>query len=134
MSDRARGAWLILLGSLLAAPGCSQKDAERIGLVSGKALAKAGELTANAGAQLGIDLRKAQADLDELQLAGRIQVRLKWDRALQGAHIQVRADGDNVTLTGQVESEPQRQRALELAQSTEGVTKVHDALETGAGK
>lgn len=113
--------------SLVALCGCNDQDAERIGRVGGKAFDKANELTNDAGDKIGLSIRNAKSNLE---VPGRVQTRLKWDQGLQGAAIKVGADKEGVTLSGTVKDEFQRRRAIELAETTIGVTKVTDKLET----
>jgi len=62
-------------------------------------------------------------------LAARVRARLSWDKSLEGSAIQVQATGGLVELTGLVRDLEQRQRAVELANSTVGVSQVADVLE-----
>lgn len=117
-----------LMCLLFAIAGCSDQELQKLGKVGNKALTKAGEFTSQAGEQIGVSL-PAISNLDQLELANRIYVRLKWDQALQGAHIKVHAVGGKVTLTGQVRNEAQRRWAMEITQGTAGVESVSEALE-----
>jgi osmotically-inducible protein OsmY len=109
--------------------GCSDQDADRISRVSGKALTKATELTTQARGRISLSLRNPTVSLNDTELGARVEARLAWDEALKGAKIKAEASGGEVTLTGTVAQEPQRQRAVDLAQSTLGVNKVTDRLE-----
>jgi osmotically-inducible protein OsmY len=58
-----------------------------------------------------------------------VSARLSWDKSLAGVPVQVRANGGRVELHGTVPDLTQRRRAVELAESTAGVTEVVDALQ-----
>lgn len=122
-------AKLACLWGLLTTLGCSDNDAERISKVGGKALDKASDATLQAGDKLGVSLRGAKGNLDDWEVSSRVNARLKWDRHLDGASIQVQADKGGVTLSGSVKSEDQRRRAVEIAESTVGVEKVTESVE-----
>jgi osmotically-inducible protein OsmY len=123
-----------LVYGLLALSGCSDQDAAQIGKVSHKALDKARALTGMAGEQLGISLPPAKVSSEALEISARVQARIKWDQILDGAAIQIHAEAEGIRLTGTVKNEAQRKRAVELAESTAGVTSVQDALEPAVGK
>ena len=57
----------------------------------------------------------------------------RWDKELADAPIQLAAKEAVIELRGTVKSADQRKKAVELAESTEGVDKVVDLLE-GPGK
>ncbi len=60
--------------------------------------------------------------------------RLRHDRRLDGSHIKVSAYGPRVALAGTVDDAYQRRIAVQLAQSTQGVTKVIDRLQLSSTK
>jgi osmotically-inducible protein OsmY len=64
----------------------------------------------------------------ERRLAARVDARLRWDKSLEGAHIEVRATSADIALRGTLRDESQRPRAVELAESTLGVDKVSDEM------
>jgi osmotically-inducible protein OsmY len=68
---------------------------------------------------------------DAVTLDTRVSARLRWDKSLADATIQVSATDGVVELKGKVADLKKRQRAVEIAQSTAGVTEVKDNLETG---
>jgi BON domain-containing protein len=82
---------------------------------------------------LGQKLRKTWADvrqsIDELTVQGRVYGRLRWDKALEKAPIEISVQNENtVTLSGTVADESAHTTAVQLAQSTIGVGKVVDNL------
>jgi osmotically-inducible protein OsmY len=54
------------------------------------------------------------------------------DDSIDAATIDVDTDGSVVTLTGRVDSQAQKERALRLARETESVTSVVDRLTVDA--
>jgi len=83
--------------------------------------AKAGEAAANAANQ-------AQGALATGSTTAKIKSKMALDDLVKARNIDVDTDGTVVTLTGVVESEVERRRAVQLATETEGVTKVVDHL------
>jgi len=83
--------------------------------------------------QLGEKLRKGWADIrksvDELTVQGRVYGRLRWDKALANAPIEINVQNENVvTLSGTVADDVARKTAVDLAQDTIGVRQVIDHL------
>jgi hypothetical protein len=83
--------------------------------------------------QLGEKLRRGWADIrksvDELTVQGRVYGRLRWDKALANAPIEITVQNENVvTLSGTVADEAARMSAVKLAEDTVGVRKVVDNI------
>lgn len=64
----------------------------------------------------------------------RVRVRLRTDAALDSARITVSAEGGVVKLGGKADTAAQRERAVQLAQTTTGVTKVNQEIAVPVGK
>ena len=82
---------------------------------------------------LGNKIRKTWAEfrksVDELSVQGRVYGRLRWDKALANAPIEITVQNENVvTLAGYVPSEIARRTAVTLANDTVGVRQVVDHL------
>ena len=82
---------------------------------------------------LGEKLRRTWADIrksvDELTVQGRVYGRLRWDKALANAPIEVTVQNEStVVLSGTVADEAAHTTAVTLAQGTIGVGKVVDNL------
>jgi hypothetical protein len=118
---RARG-WLVLGLAGLAA-GCSREDTER--------LARIGKYVGAHAEAFSADWREGVGDSWHGSLQARVAARLRWDKGLEGLAIRVRAAGGTVELKGTVQHPGQRQRAVELAQTTAGVEKVTDLIRLG---
>jgi hypothetical protein len=83
--------------------------------------AKVGEATAKAA-------NEAEEALENGAITAKIKSKMILDDLVKARNIRVDTDGSTVTLTGVVGSEAERQRALQLARQTEGVTSVTDHL------
>lgn len=83
--------------------------------------------------ELGEKLRRGWADIrksvDELTVQGRVYGRIRWDKALVNAPIEITVQNENVvTLSGSVSDEAAHTSAIRLAQDTIGVRQVIDQL------
>ena len=85
-----------------------------------------------AGAKVGEATAKAANEAEEALANGattaKIKSKMVLDDLVKARNIDVDTKGSVVTLTGVVGSEAERQRALQLAKQTEGVTSVIDHL------
>ncbi len=124
-------AWLFLLVPAALAAGCNSEDADRMARVGHKVLEKAQSLAPDSDGPLS-RLQAFGPGRESVTLDSRVAARLRWDKTLSDVEIQVRADGGVVELKGTVREAAQRQRAIELAESTMGVQRVTDSLEVAA--
>jgi osmotically-inducible protein OsmY len=74
----------------------------------------------------GADL--AQAKLAEARLTAKITSKMALDDTIEASRLDVDTHGTAVTVSGSVDTDAQRQRALQLARETEGVTSVVDRI------
>jgi hypothetical protein len=123
---------LFLVVALSALAGCDGEDVHRLSRVYRR-------LTDNFRASTGPARDRLADRLSSLQggeagLAARVAARLRWDLALRGAEIEVGEEGDVIELRGRVPDEAGRRRAVDLAESTEGVEKVVDELTVAGGQ
>jgi hypothetical protein len=127
--QRRHAFWLLTVAVFVA--GCNGEDTQRLAHVGRKVLEKIESATGNADGKLfgGLQVMRSAAEPD---LAGRVSARLRWDRSLADAKIEVSANGAIVELKGSVRDPAQKKRALDLAESTEGVDRVTDSLELAA--
>jgi hypothetical protein len=117
-------------GLLLLALGCGKDDADGLARVGGHVATRFDDLTGNARGKLGDSWDAARGCWAASALDGRVTTRLRWDKALAGAGVQVSGAGPGaVRLSGTVADKAQHDRAVELAQSTVGVEKVIDEIE-----
>lgn len=117
-----------LLGLALASGGCS-RDADRLARVFHKTSAKFDSVTEGLRDKLHNGWGAVRGSVSETSLDSRVALRLRWDRDMAGADVQVRlARPGVVELTGIIADLVQRRRAIELAETTVGVESVLDHL------
>jgi osmotically-inducible protein OsmY len=126
--------WLtgLLLGLVLGVGGCSHEDADRLARVGRKVAAKLEGVSGGAQEKLADGWQAVRGGWEDVALDARVAARLRWDKALGGTRIEVRATGGVVELRGSVGNDNQRRRAVEVAETTTGVERVTDALELTA--
>ena len=83
--------------------------------------AKVGEATADA-------VNQTKDALASGGITAKIKSKMVLDDLVKARNIHVDTNGSVVTLTGVIDSEAERQRAVQLAKETEGVTSVVDHL------
>jgi len=93
---------------------------------------KAREAGAKIGETVAIGANKAERLLSAAGLTAKIKSKMALDDSIDAANIDVDTDGSVVTLTGRVDSQAQKERALRLARETESVTSVVDRLTVDA--
>jgi hypothetical protein len=124
-------AWFLI--GLLCVGGCAKQDADRLARIAQKTGEKLDSLTGGVRSKVNGGWHAARGSLGETTLDSRVETRLQWDKTLADVNIQAKIAGPGVVeLRGTVASEEQRQRAIDLAQSTAGVTSVTDSLEVAA--
>jgi hyperosmotically inducible protein len=86
-----------------------------------------------AGAEIGekaaVAATRVGQSLEEGSLTAKIKAKMVLDDLVKARSINVSTEGTTVTLTGTVQSQPERDRALSLARETDGVTRVIDRLD-----
>jgi hyperosmotically inducible protein len=84
------------------------------------------------GAELGekaaVAAAKAEEAVEEGSLTAKIKAKMVLDDFVRARAIDVTTEGRTVTLSGTVNSEKERERAVQLAAETEGVARVVDQL------
>ena len=83
--------------------------------------------------RLGDELQEGWQSLrqgvDKMGVQARVYSRLHWDKQLAGSELDVEvAEGGVITLRGRVADTAAKEKAIELAQDTIGVTRVMDGL------
>lgn len=89
---------------------------------------KAKQVGADVGAKTAEVANRAGAVLSEGALTAKIKSKMALDDLVQARAIDVTTSGHVVTLSGSVRSAAERDRAVQLAKETEGVTQVVDRL------
>lgn len=79
----------------------------------------------------GAASRSVGESFDDRALEAKVNTAFSLNREMQGSDIKVSAFKREVTLTGTVTGEPQKQLALALARDTAGVTGVRDQIAGG---
>jgi hyperosmotically inducible protein len=75
---------------------------------------------------------QARETLEDGALTAKIKSKMALDDTIKASGINVDTTDQVVTLTGGVDNEAQRQRAVQLARETNGVRNVVDRLTVGA--
>ena len=91
---------------------------------------RARERGAEIGEKAAIAATKVEETIDEAALTAKIKAKMALDDSVRARTINVTTRGSTVTLSGTVESNAERDRAMALARETDGVTKVIDDLHT----
>jgi osmotically-inducible protein OsmY len=89
---------------------------------------KARETGAKVGEKVAVAANEVGDALADGQLTAKIKSKMTLDDLVQARTIDVDTRDGQVTLTGRVRSESERQRALQLARETNGVRSVVDRL------
>jgi hyperosmotically inducible periplasmic protein len=87
---------------------------------------RAREAGARLGEQVARGAERANAALEEGRLTAKVKSKIALDDTLDGTSVSVDTAGNVITLTGQVSTQAQHQRVLQLASETEGVSRVVD--------
>ena len=89
---------------------------------------KARETGAKIGETVATGAAKAEQALSEGALTAKIKSKMALDDTVKALSIDVDTKGTVVTLSGSVNSEAVRAKAVQLARETSGVTAVNDRL------
>jgi len=89
---------------------------------------KARDVGAKVGEAVAKAANQAKDAIAPAAMTAKIKSKMALDDQVKARNIHVETTGSVVTLTGDVGSEAERQRALKLAKETEGVTSVVDHL------
>ncbi len=123
----AQRLWWVAAVAALAC-GCG-RDADQLARVGRKVAGRAEALAEGAQGRIGPRLQSVRESLgDGATTEGRVAARLRWDKALAGAEIQVQISEGAVELKGTAADENQKQRAEELARTTAGVESVRNEI------
>jgi len=93
-----------------------------------QAVNRARERGAEIGEKAAIAATKVEETIDEAALTAKIKAKMALDDSVRARAINVTTHRTTVTLSGTVESNAERDRAMALARDTDGVTKVIDDL------
>jgi hyperosmotically inducible protein len=110
----------------------SKETADTVGTKTKNAADTAGQKTKNAtetaGAKTSAGVNKSGEAITDAWITTKVHSRFVGEDALKGSDIDVDTNNHVVTLKGTVASQAGRARAVEIAKTTDGVTKVVDTL------
>jgi hypothetical protein len=90
---------------------------------------RARETGAQIGEKTAVAAERAREVFDDAALTTKIKSKMALDDTVQARRVDVTTDHGVVTLSGTVESQAERQRAVQLARETAGVKSVTDHLQ-----
>lgn len=90
---------------------------------------KARERGAQAGEKAAEVAAAIQETVTEAGITSKVTAKMALDDLVKARNVGVSTEGATVTLTGRVSSNTERERAVRLAQETDGVARVIDRLE-----
>ena len=106
----------------------ARETGEAVGTAGATAAEKGREVGAQVGERAGAAAAATQRALADGSLTAKINGKMALDDPVKALNLDVDSVGGVVTVKGVVNSEQERQRALQLARETEGVTRVVDQL------
>ena len=86
------------------------------------------ERGADVGEKVAVAAAKVRDSAQEAALTSKIKAKMVLDDSIKARSIDVSTDGTIVTVSGVVRSAAERDRVLQLARETAGVTEVKDRL------
>ena len=89
---------------------------------------RAREIGATVGERTAVAANEAKRALTDGQVTAKIKAKLALDDTVKALSVDVDTTGSTVTVSGVVDSAAQRERVLQLARETAGVTSVVDRL------
>ena len=89
---------------------------------------RARETGAEVGETVAEGANQAQRAMADASLTTKIKAKMALDDSIEALDIDIDTNGSTVTLSGTVDTAAERNRALQLARETEGVTSVIDRL------
>jgi osmotically-inducible protein OsmY len=96
---------------------------------SGARTERAREVGAEVGERAAVAADQARRAMTDGSITAKIKAKMALDDSVKALDIDVDTRGGTVTVSGIVASTAQRDRALQLARETEGVTQVVDKLQ-----
>ena len=95
---------------------------------SGPSTERAREIGAEVGERTAVAAGEARRVLTDGQVTAKIKAKMALDDTVKALDVNVDTSGSTVTVSGVVDSAAQRERVLQLARETAGVTTVVDRL------
>jgi hypothetical protein len=128
---------LLLAFSSLLNAGCEKEDPEHLANLARMVAGRAGPVVDSVDTEW-VQRFRAHPEQPPVPVAvpaaepgieARVTARLRWEKSLADASIQVIANEGGIELKGKVTRVAQKKRAVELAESTTGVDRVTESLE-----
>ena len=111
-----------------ALPGSGRAAHPAVGTTGTVDVNAARERGAAAGEKVAIAAGKLQESTREAAVTSKIKAKMVLDDTIKARSIDVSTEGTTVTVSGVVRSATERERAVQLARETTGVTQVVDRL------
>jgi len=129
------GLTMAALATLSAAPARAQEPKPRTGEKVGERVDEAASAVrrgvGRAGDKMREEFDRAKSSINAMGVESRVYGRIRWDKALEKATVDVSAARDGtITLTGSVSDASAKAKAVQLASETVGVVRVVDGLRT----
>ena len=112
---------LLLVSLSLWTAGCNRQDTECLSRIGRKVVDRANSGTSGLREKLR-GFKGGTLSGNELQ--DKIALRLRWEKVLAEIPFEIIVQGKEIELKGTVKTQVQRDRAVELAESTVGVERV----------
>lgn len=128
MRTRLQLMALMAAGSALFVAGCSDQSGQTVGQKVDRAADKVAASTEKAADNVGAATQKAGDKIDDATITTKVKTALMAEPGLKSLEINVDTRDNNVTLAGTVASPELKQKAMQIAQSVEGVKSVSDQL------
>jgi hyperosmotically inducible protein len=106
----------------------ARETRDTVGTAGEASTEKAREVGAQVGETAAVAANQAKNALANGAITAKIKSKMTLDDTLEAMTIDVDTSNGVVTLSGTVDTEAQRQRALQLARETDGVRQVVDRL------
>ncbi|WP_435011289.1 BON domain-containing protein [Tundrisphaera lichenicola] len=131
--NRKQARWMPLAVAALAISWAGPARAQDTGQSVGQKLDEVGQDIKEGFKDLGQAAKrqfaKAKESVENMGVQARVYGRIHWDKALNDATIELTSTDDGViSMNGTVADAKAKQRAVELARETVGVTRVVDRL------
>lgn len=107
--------------------GTGDRPGEAVG-TTGTGTERAREIGAEVGERTAAAAGQAERALRQGQITTKIKAKMALDDTVEALDVDVDTSGTTVTVSGTVDTEAQRQRVLQLARETDGVSEVVDKL------
>ncbi|GEM_PF-339376 len=121
--------YTLLALTIMMLSGCGKQDKEILATIGKKITLRFESAVTPTRKKLEVGIQAMKGEMLESSLVDTVLFRIRTDKNLKDHKIEVVSTQDGViTLKGNVPDEPSKVRAIEVAESTKGVTKVESEL------